>query len=80
MHQNLIFSTALMYRNRPGGTAYDELRRVFDFIHEGSGDARRRAPVSYTHLLEHLKGKTPTYYDANILVPNGKTLADFIAV
>ena len=31
-------------------------------------------------LLEHLKGKTPTYYDANILVPNGKTLADFIAV
>ncbi|MFR4875349.1 MAG: hypothetical protein ACLUBZ_00300 [Ruthenibacterium lactatiformans] len=35
---------------------------------------------SMRQLLEHLKGKTPTYYDANILVPNGKTLADFIAV
>lgn len=35
---------------------------------------------SMRQLLEHLKDKTPEYYDSNILVPNGKTLADFIAM
>ena len=40
---NSDFFAAAVRRALPGGTAYDELRRVFDFIHEGSGDARRRA-------------------------------------
>lgn len=29
-------------------------------------------------LLEHLKDKTPDYYESDILIPDGRTLADFI--
>ncbi len=41
-------------------------------------------PGLYTRLLlsgklmEHLKDKDPAYYYSDILIPNGKTLRDFI--
>lgn len=34
--------------------------------------------LSHRELLEHLKDKDPSYYYGNILVPNSKTLKDFI--
>ena len=33
---------------------------------------------SMRQLLEHLKDKTPGYYESDILIPDGRTLADFI--
>ena len=32
----------------------------------------------YRALLNHLKDKEPAYYYTDVLVPNGKTLKDFI--
>ena len=29
-------------------------------------------------ILEHLKGKDPSYYYSDVLIPNEKTLKDFI--
>ena len=37
-----------------------------------------RLELPHGELLEHLKDKEPSYYSSDILVPNGKTLADFI--
>ncbi|MDB7901305.1 hypothetical protein PND81_08280 [Flavonifractor plautii] len=37
-----------------------------------------RLELPHGELLEHLKDKEPGYYYSDILVPNGKTLADFI--
>ena len=34
--------------------------------------------LEYRDLLEHLKKKTPAYYYTDVLVPNGKTLRDFM--
>lgn len=34
--------------------------------------------LSHGELMEHLKDKEPGYYYSDILVPNGKTLEDFI--
>ena len=33
---------------------------------------------SMRQLLEHLKDKTPGYYESDILIPDGRRLADFI--
>jgi len=34
--------------------------------------------LEYRDLLEHLKDKDPSYYYSDVLIPNGKTLKDFI--
>lgn len=34
--------------------------------------------LEYRDLLEHLKDKDPSYYYSDVLLPNGKTLKDFI--
>lgn len=34
--------------------------------------------MQYRDLLEHLKDKDPSYYYSDVLIPNGKTLKDFI--
>jgi len=34
--------------------------------------------MPYDDLLEHLKDKSPDYYYSDILIPNGRTLNDFI--
>ena len=34
--------------------------------------------LQYRDLLEHLKDKEPSYYYSDVLIPNGKTLKDFI--
>ena len=34
--------------------------------------------MEYRDLLEHLKDKEPEYYYNNVLIPNGKTLSDFL--
>ena len=34
--------------------------------------------MEYRDLLEHLKDKDPSYYYSDVLIPNGKTLKDFI--
>ena len=34
--------------------------------------------LDHKALLEHLKDKDPAYYYTDILVPNGRTLSDFI--
>lgn len=34
--------------------------------------------LGYRELMEHLKDKEPAYYYSDILIPNGKTLGDFI--
>ena len=34
--------------------------------------------LPYRELMEHLKDKEPSYYYTDILIPNGKTLGDFI--
>ncbi len=36
------------------------------------------SPEGHKELMEHLKDKDPAYYYTDILIPNGKTLADFI--
>lgn len=37
-----------------------------------------RLGLQYRDLLEHLKGKEPSYYYSDVLIPNGKVLKDFI--
>ena len=37
-----------------------------------------RLHMEYRDLLEHLKDKDPSYYYSDVLLPNGKTLKDFI--
>lgn len=39
---------------------------------------KNRLDLNHKELLEHLKDKDPKYYYSDILVPNEKTLADFI--
>ena len=34
--------------------------------------------LQYRDLMEHLKDKDPSYYYSDVLIPNGKTLKDFI--
>ena len=34
--------------------------------------------LQYRDLMEHLKDKDPDYYYTDVLIPNGKTLGDFI--
>ena len=34
--------------------------------------------MQYRDLLEQLKDKEPSYYYSDVLIPNGKTLKDFI--
>lgn len=34
--------------------------------------------LDYRELMEHLKDKDPAYYYSDVLVPNGRTLKDFI--
>ncbi|MBQ9720915.1 MAG: hypothetical protein IJV64_09520, partial [Oscillospiraceae bacterium] len=34
--------------------------------------------LGYRDLLEHLKDKTPAYYYTDILIPDGKTLKNFM--
>ncbi len=42
-------------------------------------DARNtRLNMEYRNLLEFMKDKEPDYYYSDVLVPNGKTLSDFI--
>lgn len=40
--------------------------------------AHNRLGLDHKTLLEHLKDKAPAYYYSDILVPNGRTLGDFI--
>jgi len=40
--------------------------------------AHNQMELDHRELLEHLKDKDPSYYYGNILVPNGRTLKDFI--
>lgn len=40
---------------------------------------KNKLHLSHGELMEHLKDKEPAYYYSNILVPNGKTLQDFIS-
>lgn len=37
-----------------------------------------RKDLEHKELMEHLKDKDPAYYYTDILVPNGRTLGDFI--
>ena len=37
-----------------------------------------RLELSARDLIEHLKDKEPSYYYSDVLIPNGKTLTDFI--
>ena len=39
---------------------------------------KNKLHLSHGKLMEHLKDKEPAYYYSDILVPNGKTLQDFI--
>lgn len=39
---------------------------------------KNKLGLGHRELLEHLKDKEPAYYYSDILVPNGKTLDDFI--
>ena len=39
---------------------------------------RNKLKLGHKELMEHLKDKDPAYYYTDILIPNGKTLADFI--
>lgn len=39
---------------------------------------RNQKGLDHKALLEHLKDKDPAYYYTDILVPNGRTLSDFI--
>ena len=39
---------------------------------------RNKLRLKHGELMEHLKDKDPAYYYTDILIPNGKTLADFI--
>ena len=41
-------------------------------------DTDNRLGLGYRDLLEHLKDKDPNYYYSDVLVPNGKTLKDFM--
>lgn len=38
-----------------------------------------RLELGHAELMEHLRNKDPAYYYSDILIPNGKTLNDFIA-
>lgn len=40
--------------------------------------AHNQKGLDHKALLEHLKDKNPAYYYTDILVPNGRTLGDFI--
>ncbi len=40
--------------------------------------AHNQKGLDHKALLEHLKDKDPSYYYTDILVPNGRTLSDFI--
>ena len=40
--------------------------------------AHNKLKLSHADLLEHLKDKDPAYYYTDILVPNGRTLGEFI--
>ena len=39
---------------------------------------RNKLKLGHKELMEHLRDKDPAYYYTDILIPNGKTLADFI--
>lgn len=39
---------------------------------------KNKKQLGHKELLEHLKDKDPAYYYTDILVPNGRTLGDFI--
>lgn len=39
---------------------------------------KNKKQLAHKELLEHLKDKDPAYYYTDILVPNGRTLGDFI--
>lgn len=39
---------------------------------------KNKLGLSHKKLMEHLKDKDPSYYYEHILIPNGKTLRDFI--
>ena len=41
-------------------------------------DANNKLGMGYRDLLEHLKDKPPEYYYTDVLIPNKKTLKDFI--
>ena len=41
--------------------------------------ANNRLKLQYRDLLEHLKDKDPSYYYSDILIPDGKTLGNFIS-
>lgn len=39
---------------------------------------KNKKQLNHQELLEHLKDKDPAYYYTDILVPNGRTLGEFI--
>lgn len=39
---------------------------------------RNKLRLGHKELMEHLKDKEPAYYYTDVLIPNGKTLGDFI--
>ena len=41
-------------------------------------ESNNKLGLGYRELMEHLKDKDPAYYYSDILIPNGKTLRDFI--
>ena len=41
-------------------------------------DTNNKLNMGYRDLLEHLKDKEPEYYYTDVLIPNGKTLKDFM--
>lgn len=45
---------------------------------DGYSESNNKLGLGYRELMEHLKDKDPAYYYSDILIPNGKTLRDFI--
>ena len=68
-------------------TGYDTLRKLCGLMHRvislPFGDDYykpdcTRLGLPARDLFEHLKDKAPAYYYSDVLIPNGKTLTDFI--
>ena len=63
-----------------GGTGGYVAPYLFRLLHMLDMFVRRhnRKDLEHKELMEHLKDKDPAYYYTDILVPNGRTLGDFI--
>ena len=41
-------------------------------------EKNNKLDLGYRDLLEHLKDRAPEYYYTDVLIPDGKTLKDFM--